>query len=161
MARVAARNLALLAAFLTCLGAGDSEGPDGGGSGAAPRLVNDRCPVMTEEFTSPLHELHAHGVTVRFCCAKCRRRFESDPMPYLARLPQLTPAAAQAFLGGSQADVRAQRANAWLDRWMRPALLVAASLLAAWLVARVARRRRLVPPAPALPAEPSETPPGE
>jgi YHS domain-containing protein len=161
--RILATLLAAFASFADispAAGQGAATGsstPSNPSTEPAPRLVNDHCPVMTEEFTSPLHEIQAHGVTVRFCCSKCRRRFESDPTPYLARLPQVTPAVARAFLvesdsaAGDLSRARAERADAWLDRWMRPLLLATAALLSAWLVLRIVRRRR----------EGSEAPPGE
>ena len=42
-------------------------------------LVNDRCPVMSDEFASPTQEITFHGAAVRFCCGKCKRRFEDEP----------------------------------------------------------------------------------
>src|SRR4051812_47953639 len=99
MRRRLSGTFVLFVAMLASLGAGETTGP-------SERLVNDRCPVMTDEFTSPLHELQTGGVTVRFCCDKCRARFEDDPAPYLSHLPQVTPAAAQLILAGNQANVR-------------------------------------------------------
>lgn len=134
--------LFLLTALLVSLGANESPGP------STDRLVNDRCPVMTEEFTSPLHELETGGVTVRFCCDKCRARFEDDPAPYLSHLPQVTPAVAQAIVAGNRANVSQTNAKHWLDRWMRPIFLAVAGLLSAWLIARIARRNRRVSQTP-------------
>lgn len=110
------------------------------------RLVNDRCPVTTDEFASPLHEIQFKGVAVRFCCAKCQRRFQENPEAYLAHLPQLSPAAAQAAAAEVQGDAlarhdaRTAHAEGFVDRWFRPLLASLAVLIAGWLALRLARR---------------------
>src|SRR5688572_27599771 len=116
------------------------------GVGAAGReatrpLVNDRCPVMTDEFTSPTQEITFHGAAVRFCCAKCKGRFEDDPASFVARVPQLSPEVVHTVLAESQDADRAAHAQAVVDRWTRPALLTAAGLLTVWLVVRIHRKR--------------------
>jgi hypothetical protein len=109
----------------------------------SPRpLVNDRCPVMNDEFASPAQEINFHGALVRFCCGKCKRRFQDDPVPFLAHLPQLSPETMQAIVAEAQGAARAAAVEDRVDRWTRPLLLTAAGLLAAWLVIRIARRRR-------------------
>src|SRR5687768_14533284 len=61
------------------------------------RLVNDRCPVMTDEPATPRHETQFQGVWVRFCCDECKEKFAADPAQYLAHVPQLSAASAQAM----------------------------------------------------------------
>ena len=127
------RVLALLATLLAAGSAG----------GEAPRpLVNDRCPVMPDEFASPTQEITFRGIAVRFCCGKCKRRFEDDPAAFVARLPQLAPEVVQAVMAESQDARRTARAEAAVDRWTRPALLTAAGAITAWLLVRIHRRRR-------------------
>jgi hypothetical protein len=115
------------------------------------RLVNDRCPVMIEEFASPLHEVQFEGVAVRFCCRKCRDEFDADPTPYVSRLPQLPPETVQALVAGGQEQAKADRAAQWVNRWSDPILLALATAVAVWLVIRIVRRRQgggwNVPPA--------------
>ena len=79
---------------------------------------------------------------MRFCCGKCKRRFQDDPLPFLTHLPQLSPETIEAIVGESQGSARAARADAWADRWIRPLLLTAAGIVAAWLVIRIARKGR-------------------
>ena len=111
-----------------------------GGESARP-LVNDRCPVMPDEFASPTQEITFHGAAVRFCCGKCKGRFEDDPASFVARLPQLSPEVVRAVFAESQTAHRAAHAEAVVDRWTRPALLTVAGLLTAWLVVRIHRKR--------------------
>src|ERR1700712_2047092 len=89
---------------------------------AALPTVNDRCPVMKGEFATPLHEIQYGGVAVRFCCEECRDRFLSDPVPYLADLPQMPLATVHAIVAQSQERGRLARATGWADRWTRPVL---------------------------------------
>ena len=130
----------LVMAVVAAAGASD-DATDG--ESARP-LVNDRCPVMSDEFASPTQEITFHGVSVRFCCGKCKRRFEDDPATFVARLPQLSPEVVEAVMVESQEAHRAAHAEALVDRWTRPLLLTAAGLLTGWLLVRLYRRR---PPA--------------
>lgn len=57
-------------------------------------VINDRCPVMPEQAASSEFALIYRGVTVQFCCDKCRSKFDRDPEPYLAHLRNLPPAPA-------------------------------------------------------------------
>ena len=113
---------------------------EGDGEAALP-LVNDRCPVMSDEFTSPTQEITFHGVAVRFCCGMCKRRFEDDPAAFVARLPQLSPDVIATVMVESQNAQRTARAEAVVERWTRPLLLTVAGLLTAWLLVRLYRRR--------------------
>lgn len=96
----------------------------------ARRVVNDRCPVMTDDFASPLHEVEYRGSAVRFCCRECVDRFEADPVPFLKNLRHLPPEVVQAAIAESQDP-----------RWTRPMLLGSATLLAVWVAVRLWRRR--------------------
>ena len=82
------KSLALLIVILLY-----SPRPAEADAGPATRPVNDRCPVMTDEAASPLHEITFHGAAVRFCCARCKDRFLLEPQAYLARLPHVPPEA--------------------------------------------------------------------
>lgn len=110
--------------------------------GAPHRVVNDRCPVMADEFASPLHEIPFAGVTVRFCCDKCRNQFVAEPLQYVSRLPQLPPEMVQAMISGGQDQGQSARAARWVDRWVGPLFLGMVTLLAGWLIFRIARRPR-------------------
>ena len=109
---------------------------------AQSRVVNDRCPVMTEEFASPQQEILYEGVTVRFCCDECREQFQADPVQYITRLPQIPPERMQTLIAGGQEHSKAARAARWIDRWMQPVLLGTAALLTVWVMVRFAKRRR-------------------
>ncbi len=98
------------------------------------RIVNDRCPVMTDEFASPLHEVDFRGSTVRFCCRDCVERFEADSLPFLKNIPHLPPEV-----------VQAATADAHNKGWTRPVFLSLAALLAVWVAARIRFLRRRVP----------------
>src|SRR3712207_5808918 len=94
----AVRPFPVVAAFtlvMACLIAGHPPAAPARAADAAAeparRLVNDRCPVMTDEFTTPLHEITFRGVAVRFCCRECKERFLLNPDPYLANLPHVPP----------------------------------------------------------------------
>src|SRR5918997_1037747 len=76
----------------------------GGEVGQPPRLVNDLCPVMTDEPASPQYEVQFRGAAVRFCCSDCRETFTEDPSRYVSRLPQLPLATIQPASFDSQQD---------------------------------------------------------
>jgi YHS domain-containing protein len=146
------RGIALLLAFLTGPAWSGIAVQAGGGdadSGVDGRLVNDLCPVATDEFASPAHELQFHGVSVRFCCDKCQEQFRADPAAYLSHLPQLSPAGAQRILDELHTPGRDDPAQgAFADR-TSAAMLAAATVLAGWVVVRRVRRARLqrsIPP---------------
>ena len=110
-------------------------------------LVNERCPVTIEEFATPSHEVRWEGYSVRFCCEKCERRFESDPASYVTNLPQLPPELVEKTILDAQGDSRQAQAASRIERWTRPVLLTLAGLILLWLVARVSRRHVGPPPA--------------
>jgi YHS domain-containing protein len=105
------------------------------------RVVNDRCPVMTDEPATPRHEIDYQGVLVRFCCDECKEKFAAKPARYVAHVPQLSPALVQSVEAAAVQDATNTPAAAWVDGWPRAVMLALAGLLTAWLVVRVARRR--------------------
>lgn len=143
-ARVLPPGLALAAVFVIvamagrCL-AGPAPGEPGAGE-SARRMVNDRCPVMTDDFASPLHEVEYRGSVVRFCCRECVEQFEANPVPFLANVSHLPPEVAKAAIAEARGD----------PGWVGPALLAVTGLLAVWLAARAARGWRLRHPASTL-----------
>ena len=112
--------------------------PDPADAGRVPRVVNDRCPVMTGDFASPLHEVQYRGSTVRFCCRECVDRFEADPLPFLNRIPHLPPEVVEAAI----AETRPA------PTWVRPAGLALVAALVAWAAVRLraARHRHQTSP---------------
>jgi YHS domain-containing protein len=151
-------RIALLLALLTgSTGAGtavaapaqtDASGPSGSVDG---RLVNDLCPVNTDEFASPTHEIQFHGVCVRFCCEQCEDKFRAKPAAYLSNLPQLSTAGVQTILDELHPPGRDDQPAGILADRTALAMLATAAVLAGWVVVRIARRsrvRRPVPPPP-------------
>jgi YHS domain-containing protein len=137
----------MLAATTAVLFAGGDSAAGAEGT-TAWRVVNDHCPVMSEEFASPQHEIEFHGSAVRFCCDECKGKFLSDPAAYVSHLPHLPAATVQAVIAQSQRQTRTEQANRWVERWSRPALLGLAVLVAVGLSARALfRTRRYDPPA--------------
>jgi hypothetical protein len=138
----------ILAVITAVLFAGGERaiGPQAAG---ASRVVNDRCPVMADEFASPQHEIEFRGSAVRFCCDECKGKFLSVPAVYVTHLPHLPAETVQAVIAQAQRQTRTEQADRWVDRWGRPALLGLAVLVAAGLSARALfRARRHDPPAP-------------
>jgi hypothetical protein len=107
---------------------------------ASRPLVNERCPVTTEEFATPSHETQFQGASVRFCCEKCERRFLADPASYVSNLPQFTPEMVERTIAESGAAAWTPMPEPWLVRWLRPILLAIAGVIGLWLVIRIARR---------------------
>lgn len=122
----------VLAGFLLA-SAGPARAQATSGDEPARRVVNDRCPVMTDEFASPLHEVEFHGSLVRFCCHECVDRFEADPVPFLKNVPHLPPEVVRLAKGETRGN-----------GWMRPVLLTVAVLLACWVAVRLLLRQRRV-----------------
>jgi hypothetical protein len=111
------------------------------GAPAASRpLVNQRCPVTTDEFSTPSHELQFQGVAVRFCCDKCAQRFLLDPANYVSALPQFTPEMIERTVAAAHGHALASMPEPWIARWLGPIALAVAGAVVAWLVARIVRR---------------------
>ena len=123
------------------------------------RLVNDHCPVMVDEFASPMHEVEFRGATVRFCCSDCKETFTEDPSPYLSRLPQLAGVSISESVAGPSHNADAERMLAWIDRWGVPVLVLLAGFAAAMLVRRIVRRTHRVHETDTFPAsDPDDVP---
>jgi hypothetical protein len=111
-----------------------------------PQVVNDICPVTTEEQATALHEVVFRGVPVRFCCTRCKNKFLLDPQPYLKHLPHVPPADAPHVAAKTSTwtfSQVSQRLQEMSEAW-RPYLIaaVAAAVLYLFAVARVRRMRR-------------------
>ena len=62
--------------------------PLAAGEATSRPAVQAECPVMIGNKIDPaLFTIH-QGKKVYFCCRICKSKFEADPKPYLARLPQ-------------------------------------------------------------------------
>src|SRR2546425_646908 len=59
----------------------------------APPLPNQFCPVKTTEEAVADQFVDYQAKRVHFCCEKCKAKFEKDPAPYVANLPQFAGAA--------------------------------------------------------------------
>lgn len=46
-------------------------------------IVNEYCPVTTDELVDSTITLNYEGSTIAFCCNKCRRQFLADPQKYI------------------------------------------------------------------------------
>lgn len=129
---------AIVSALIVCLPLLISASP------ASKPSVNEICPVTPDEQATALHELTFRGVSVRFCCARCKSQFLLNPEPYLVHAPQvppaLTPVARQAHsVIGPTIWKRIERfAEVW-----RPYLIGALVVLVLYLLAvGTARRMR-------------------
>jgi hypothetical protein len=91
----------------------------------ATRPVNERCPVTTDEASSPLHEITFRGAAVRFCCRQCKDRFLLEPQAYLAGLPHV-PAEAPAAAAAKPRD------KGWFDVDFWRLLRTAERFVEAW-----------------------------
>jgi hypothetical protein len=109
---------------------------------ASRPLVNERCPVTTDEFATPSHEIRWGEYSVRFCCEKCERRFQADPASYISNLPQLPPEVIEKAILDFRGDPRHSQAAVLVDRWMRPVMLMVVAVIGAWLSHRIIRRWR-------------------
>jgi uncharacterized membrane protein/YHS domain-containing protein len=68
------------------------------------KLVNQYCPVISEEKADPGITIDYRGQTIAFCCDRCLARFNADPGKYLANLPQFVCTASSAAVGKGQED---------------------------------------------------------
>lgn len=57
-------------------------------AGASQPVINEWCPVMTEEKADPGITTEYNGKTIAFCCDRCLAKFQVDPEKYVGRLPQ-------------------------------------------------------------------------
>ncbi len=57
-------------------------------AGASQPVINEWCPVMTEEKADPGITTEYKGKTIAFCCDRCLAKFQVDPEKYVGRLPQ-------------------------------------------------------------------------
>jgi hypothetical protein len=117
---------------------------------ASRPLVNERCPVTIEEFSTPSHEVRWNDYSVRFCCEKCQARFERNPALYVANLPQVPPEVVEqtilAVHGGGGDPERAHQVANSIERWTRPVMIALAGVILLWLMVRIGRRHLRQPP---------------
>jgi uncharacterized membrane protein/YHS domain-containing protein len=66
--------------------------------------ANATCPVTTEEKVDPDISTTYNGREVYFCCQRCKRKFERDPLAYVSNLPTNYFAAATPQAAVSVAD---------------------------------------------------------
>lgn len=61
---------------------------------AAPSetVLNEWCPVMTDEKIDPAITVEYRGKTIAFCCDMCVKKFQTNPAKYESRLPQFAKA---------------------------------------------------------------------
>ncbi len=57
------------------------------------RMINEWCPVMTEEKIDPAITIEYRGKTIGLCCDTCLKKFRANPAKYESRLPQFAEAA--------------------------------------------------------------------
>lgn len=72
------------------LGAGVAPGPDRSMQDAAAPS-NEMCPVMTDEPVDPEISTTYEGHEVFFCCRRCLRQFDRNPLEYAIHLAALAP----------------------------------------------------------------------
>ena len=130
----------ILAGITPSLATSAPGGADAFTDGGERRLLNEHCPIMTEEFASPTQEVRYRGSVVRFCCRDCLEQFEDDPAPYLKNLPQLPPEVVGLAAVGPGADPGGDLSQ--------PLMLGAAAGIAGWLMLRRLARRRGTPEPP-------------
>ncbi len=56
-------------------------------------VLNEWCPVMTDEKIDPAITIEYRGKTVALCCDTCVKKFRANPAKYESRLPQFKEAA--------------------------------------------------------------------
>jgi len=68
------------------------------------QILNEWCPVMTDEKADPAFTITYQGKEIRFCCDRCIAKFRANPNKYLDRLPQFAAAEPASASGGQLAD---------------------------------------------------------
>lgn len=76
---------------------------------------NATCPVTTGERVDPDISTTYNGREVYFCCQRCKRKFERDPLAYVGNLPTNYFAAATPQTATSVADASGSYAHAHGD----------------------------------------------
>ncbi len=51
-------------------------------------VLNEWCPVLTDQKADPSITTTYRGQTIAFCCDRCLAKFKADPEKYLEHLPQ-------------------------------------------------------------------------
>ena len=57
---------------------------------ASETLVNEYCPVTTDEKVDPTIFVEYQSQRVLFCCQRCKKKFLENPAAYIGNLPQFS-----------------------------------------------------------------------